>query len=53
MKYKEVVNLVERDGWYQVRQKGSHRGYKHPVKPGVVTIAYHRLADEVPQGNTQ
>ena len=27
------------DGWYQVAQKGSHRQFKHPVKPGRVTIA--------------
>ena len=50
MKYKDVVNLVEDDGWYQVRQKGSHRAYKHSIKLGVVTIAYHRLSDEVPRG---
>lgn len=27
------------DGWYQVAQRGSHRQFKHPVKPGRVTIA--------------
>jgi predicted RNA binding protein YcfA (HicA-like mRNA interferase family) len=46
MKYKEVVDLIEEDGWRQVRQKGSHRAYKHNSKLGVVTIAYHRLSDE-------
>jgi predicted RNA binding protein YcfA (HicA-like mRNA interferase family) len=29
MKYKEVVKLIEDDGWFQARQKGSHRAYKH------------------------
>ena len=50
MKYKEVVKRIEKDGWFQVRQKGSHRAFKHDVKLGVVTIAYHRLSDEVPKG---
>lgn len=50
MKYKEVVKLIEEDGWFQVRQKGSHRAYKHAAKIGIVTIAYHRLSDEVPRG---
>lgn len=35
------------DGWYSVRQKGSHRQYKHPVKSGLVTIPVHRLSDDL------
>jgi len=50
MKYKEVVKLIEDDGWFQVRQRGSHRAYKHNKKTGIVTIAFHRLSDEVPRG---
>ncbi len=50
MKYREVVKLIEADGWYQARQKGSHRAYKHNLKKGIVTIAYHRLNNEVPPG---
>ena len=42
--------MITDDGWYQVRQKGSHRAYKHESKNGIVTIAYHRLGDEVPRG---
>ncbi len=41
MKIREVIRLIEADGWYQVAMKGSHRQYKHPVKPGRVTIAGH------------
>ena len=33
MKYKDVVKLIEEDGWNQARQKGSHRAYKHQTKP--------------------
>ena len=31
--------MIERDGWVQVTQKGSHRQCKHPVKKGRVTVA--------------
>jgi predicted RNA binding protein YcfA (HicA-like mRNA interferase family)/predicted RNase H-like HicB family nuclease len=35
----EVIGLLERDGWVQVRMRGSHRQFKHPSKPGLVTVA--------------
>jgi len=39
MKVRDVIKLIEGDGWFHVRTRGSHRHYKHPVKPGLVTIA--------------
>jgi predicted RNA binding protein YcfA (HicA-like mRNA interferase family) len=39
MKVREAIRLIEKDGWYLVRMKGSHRQYKHSSKPGRVTIA--------------
>ena len=33
--------MIENDGWYLVRTKGSHRQYKHEYKKGLVTIAGH------------
>jgi predicted RNA binding protein YcfA (HicA-like mRNA interferase family) len=39
MKVKELIALVEADGWFLVRGKGSHRQYHHPAKPRTVTIA--------------
>ena len=41
MRFKEVEKLLKDDGWYQVKQKGSHHQYKHPTKPGKVTIPEH------------
>ncbi len=38
MKVRELIKLIEADGWYIVRTRGSHRQYKHPTKPGLVTI---------------
>lgn len=34
----DLVNIVKKDGWQQVGQKGSHLQFKHPTKPGKVTI---------------
>jgi predicted RNA binding protein YcfA (HicA-like mRNA interferase family) len=38
----ELEKILLKDGWYIVTQKGSHRQYKHPEKPGKVTIPIHR-----------
>ena len=45
MKVREVVKLIEKDGWYLVRTRGSHRQYKHPIKKGLVTISGNLNAD--------
>jgi predicted RNA binding protein YcfA (HicA-like mRNA interferase family) len=42
MKVREVIALVEADGWYLVRTWGDHRQYKHSTKPGLVTIHGYR-----------
>ena len=39
VKVREVIRVIERDGWVLVRQRGSHRQFKHTTKRGVVTIA--------------
>jgi len=31
--------MLEDDGWYLARTKGSHRQFKHPEKPGTVTVS--------------
>ena len=46
MKVRDVIKLVEADGWYYVGTKGDHRHYKHPKKKGKVTISGH-LRDEM------
>lgn len=38
----ELEKILLKDGWYVVKQVGSHRHYKHPTKPGKVTIPIHR-----------
>jgi predicted RNA binding protein YcfA (HicA-like mRNA interferase family) len=39
VKVREAIKLIERDGWYLDRTRGSHRQYKHSSKPGLVTVA--------------
>ena len=39
MKVRDVITMLEKDGWTLVRTKGSHRQFRHPVKPGTVTVA--------------
>lgn len=45
----EIITLIERDGWFLVRMRGSHRQFKHVTKPGKVTIA-GRPSSSVPIG---
>jgi predicted RNA binding protein YcfA (HicA-like mRNA interferase family) len=49
MKVRDLLRLIEGDGWYLVRTRGSHRQYKHPGKPGLVTVPGHP-SDEVAPG---
>jgi predicted RNA binding protein YcfA (HicA-like mRNA interferase family) len=39
LKVRQAVRLIEQDGWYLVATRGSHRQFKHPTKPGRVTVA--------------
>jgi predicted RNA binding protein YcfA (HicA-like mRNA interferase family) len=48
MKVRDVIRLIEADGWHLVATKGSHRQYKHPTKLGRVTIAGHPGDDLAP-----
>jgi predicted RNA binding protein YcfA (HicA-like mRNA interferase family) len=38
MKVRDLVRILEADGWHLARTRGSHRQYKHPTKKGLVTI---------------
>ncbi len=39
MKVKEVIKIIERDGWYLLRTRGSHRQFHHLTKAGTVTVS--------------
>ena len=48
-KVREVIRRLEEDGWRLVKQRGSHRQYRHLQKPGKVTVAGH-LSVDIPPG---
>lgn len=50
MKTKEIIKLIEADGWHAVRQTDNHRQYKHPTKKGLVSIPIHRLSNDLTIG---
>lgn len=37
---REVLQILQNDGWYEVRCRGSHHQFKHPTKKGTVTIKH-------------
>ena len=49
MKVREAIKMIENDGWFLARTRGSHRQFKHPTKPGLVTTAGHPGVD-IPKG---
>lgn len=51
-KVKEIINLIEDDGWFLVAQRGSHRQFKHPSKTGRVTVPGNMNDDLAPGKQT-
>ncbi|HEY6364541.1 MAG TPA: type II toxin-antitoxin system HicA family toxin [Candidatus Binatia bacterium] len=49
MKVREVIRMLEQNGWRLVVTEGSHRQFKHPTKPGRVTVSGN-LGDDMPKG---
>ena len=47
-KVRDAIRLIERDGWRLARTRGSHRQYRHPKKPGTVTVPGHPRDDVAP-----
>jgi predicted RNA binding protein YcfA (HicA-like mRNA interferase family) len=50
VKVKEIIKIIEKDGWFLVRQKGSHKQYKHINKIGLVTVSGHKPSDDIATG---
>lgn len=45
MKVRPIIKLIKADGWHIIKARGGHRQYKHPVKPGRVTVSGQMNAD--------
>ncbi|WEK31784.1 MAG: type II toxin-antitoxin system HicA family toxin [Candidatus Pseudomonas phytovorans] len=48
MRSREVIQLIEADGWYEVEVKGSHHQFRHPSKKGRVTVPHPK--SDLPKG---
>jgi predicted RNA binding protein YcfA (HicA-like mRNA interferase family) len=48
MKSQDIIRALKSDGWEQVAQKGSHVQFKHPTKPGRVTVPHPK--SDIPIG---
>jgi predicted RNA binding protein YcfA (HicA-like mRNA interferase family) len=46
MKVSDVLRMLQSDGWFLHSTRGSHRQFRHPVKPGRVTVA-GKLSDDL------
>lgn len=47
----KLIQLLETDGWYLVRAKGSHHHFKHPIKSGLTTVPHPKK--DLPQGTVK
>jgi predicted RNA binding protein YcfA (HicA-like mRNA interferase family) len=45
MKVRDLITLLEHNDWSLVRQKGSHRQFRHPANPNVITVPGHLNGD--------
>ena len=45
MRFREMDKILKADGWYEVKQVGSHHQYKHLTKPGKITVPEHSGKD--------
>ena len=51
MRSKDLIRLVEKDGWMLRRVRGSHHQFKHPTKLGLITIPHPKR--DIPKGTVK
>ena len=47
LKARETTTILREDGWVLLRTRGSHRQYVHSTKPGLVTLSFHSMNDDL------
>lgn len=52
MTAKETEKKLLADGWFHVKTTGSHKQFKHPTKPGKITIPQHKGDLDIKTANT-
>ncbi len=53
MKVKEIIRILEQDGWIFQRQRGSHMVYKHPSKEGIAVVPNHGMNKDLSIGTAK
>lgn len=48
MDSKQIIKMLEANGWFLARVKGSHHQFKHPTRPGLVTVKHPD--SDIPKG---
>lgn len=48
---KEVIKILENDGWFEVRSEGSHHHFRHAIKKGTVTVPHPKK--DLPRGTVK
>ena len=51
MSSRELIRILKDDGWFIARTKGSHHHFKHPTKPGLVTVPHPER--DLPKGTVR
>ncbi len=51
MSSKEIIRLLQKHGWVMDRSKGSHHQFKHPSRPGLVTVPHPKK--DLPTGTAR
>ena len=49
MNARNIIKLLQSDGWYEIKQEGSHKQFVHATKKGKVTVPFHGAKD-IPKG---
>lgn len=52
MKPKEIIKILEKNGWFEVAQRGLHKQFKHQINKGKVTVPYHNTDLDIKTLNT-
>jgi len=48
MNSRDVIKVLQKNGWYEVAQAGSHKQFKHATRPGRVTVPHPKR--DIPAG---
>lgn len=52
MKSSELLRIMKKDGWFEIRQKGSYVIMKHPTKTNIISVPFH-ASKEMKKGTLQ